>query len=210
MQNKKRFIVLVLLLCLGFFVLQSCSALQELGGVLLNLKRIQFKLGGVGRFSVAGIPFDRIASLSELTALDGMTLLAAFQRKNLPAEMTLDVLAINPNDGTGGIPATLSTLTSLESRLLIDGEPTVTGNIDRPIEIPGTGQTVSIPIRMSIDLFEFFGNRGYKPLIDLALAIGGLNRNPSLLSLDAQPRVNTPYGEIVYPGRVVIVEKEFR
>ena len=176
----------------------------------MNLKRLQFKLAGVGQFSMAGINITRISSLTDFSAADGFKLLNAFQSRSLPAEVTLEIFAINPNDGSGGSPNTVSTLTSLESRLLIDGEPTVTGNIDQPIEIPGTGQASSIPLRMSIDLFEFFGNQGYKDLIELALAIGGLNRNSSRLSLDAQPKVSTPYGNILYPGRIVIVDMEFR
>ncbi len=210
MKLKTRFIAYILFLCLGSFLFHSCAVLQEWGEALVNLKRLQFKLGAVGQFSIAGINFSRLASLSDLTAFDGLKLLSAFQNKNLPAEMTLDIRVINPNDGSGGSPKTVSTLTSLESRLLIDGNPTVYGNIDQPMEIPGTGQESTIPLRMSIDLFEFFGNRGYNSLIELALAIGGLNGSTSRLSLDAQPRVSTPYGDILYPGRIMIVDKEFR
>ena len=210
MKGPRKFIVYLLILCVFPLFFQGCAALQELGGALMNLKRLQFKLAGVGQFSMAGINITRISSLTDFSAADGFKLLNAFQSRSLPAEVTLEILAINPNDGSGGSSNTVSTLTSLESRLLIDGEPTVTGNIDQPIEIPGTGQASSIPLRMSIDLFEFFGNQGYKDLIELALAIGGLNRNSSRLSLDAQPKVSTPYGNILYPGRIVIVDKEFR
>ena len=210
MKRPRKFIVYLLILCVFPLFFQGCAALQELGGALMNLKRLQFKLAGVGQFSMAGINITRISSLTDFSVADGFKLLNAFQSRSLPAEVTLEILAINPNDGSGGSSNTVSTLTSLESRLLIDGEPTVTGNIDQPIEIPGTGQASSIPLRMSIDLFEFFGNQGYKDLIELALAIGGLNRNSSRLSLDAQPKVSTPYGNILYPGRIVIVDKEFR
>jgi hypothetical protein len=210
MKRPRKFIVYLLILCVFPLFFQGCAALQELGGALMNLKRLQFKLAGVGQFSMAGINITRISSLTDFSVADGFKLLNAFQSRSLPAEVTLEILAINPNDGSGGSPNTVSTLTSLESRLLIDGESTVTGNIDQPIEIPGTGQASSIPLRMSIDLFEFFGNQGYKDLIELALAIGGLNRNSSRLSLDAQPKVSTPYGNILYPGRIVIVDKEFR
>ncbi|MFC2166467.1 hypothetical protein ACFLQZ_00705 [Acidobacteriota bacterium] len=210
MQFKNRFIAYLCILVLGSFLFQSCAVLQELGDALVNLKRLQFKLGSVGQFSIAGINLGQIASLTDLTAVDGLKLLSAFQNRNLPAEMTLDIRVINPNDGSGGMPKTVSTLTSLESRLLIDGDPTVTGNIDQPIEIPGTGQVSTIPLRMSINLFEFFGDKGYQSLIELALSIGGLNKNSSRLSLDAQPRVSTPYGDILYPGRILIIDKEFR
>lgn len=67
-----------------------------------------------------------------------------------------------------------------------------------------------IPIRLSLDLLEFFGDKRYEDLIQLALAIGGQSRTPTRLSLDAQPTVSTPVGPMTYPGRVTIVSTEFR
>jgi len=147
---------------------------------------------------------------SHESAAEGLELVQGFHSKRLPAELTLDILVQNPNDGTGGSTKTVSTLTSLESRLLIDGKPSVYGNIDTPIEIPGTGQAATVPVRMSIDLYEFFGQQGYEEIIGLALNIGGRRGDVTRISLDAQPRVSTPYGEIVYPGRIMIISKEFR
>jgi hypothetical protein len=79
----------------------------------------------------------------------------------------------NPNDGSGGSTRTVSTLTSLESRLLVNDRPTVYGNIEKPVEIPGTGQASTVPVRISIDLYEFFGHEGDEGLMDLALSLGG-------------------------------------
>ena len=98
----------------------------------------------------------------------------------------------------------------MESRLLIDGTPTVIGNIDQAIEIPGTGRNTVIPIRMTIDLYEFFAAKGYEGLLNLALALGGAERDPARVALDAQPTVTTPLGPIVYPGRITIIDAEFR
>jgi hypothetical protein len=120
------------------------------------------------------------------------------------------VVAVNPNDGAGGTPKTASTLTSLECRLLIDGQPTVAGNIDSPVEIPGTGQESVIPMRLSLDLYEFFAGKRCRDLVALALAIGGREGSAARLSLDAQPAVSTPLGPIAYPGRLTIVSAEFR
>jgi hypothetical protein len=104
----------------------------------------------------------------------------------------------------------MMTLTSLESRLLIDGTPTVSGDIDSPIEIPGTGQATTVPLRMSIDLYEFFGQQGYEKILGPALDIGGKQKNVARIALDAQPRVSTEYGEVIYPGRITIMSKAFR
>ena len=210
MAIKKRPFILPLLVIFIFIWFPSCATLQQIGDALMNLKRLQFKLGGVNNFLLAGVRISQFSSLSDFSPSDGFKLLNAFRNNSLPAEIVLEVLALNPNDGTGGSSQTVTTLSSLESRLLIDGEPTVTGNIDQPIQIPGTGQAASIPIRMTLDLFNFFGNKGYEDIIGLALAIGGKQGSTSRLALDALPRVSTPYGEIEYPGRIKIVDKEFR
>lgn len=210
MKTSKKIIILVLMFGFGAMTFQSCETLQQLSDALLNLSRLQFKLGGVSNFSLAGINLSSVSSLSDFSLKDGVKLLGAFRRKVLLSEFVIEVLSINPNDGTGGTQKTISTLTSLESRLLIDGKPTVIGNIDSPLKIPGVGQATSIPIRISMDLYEFFGNKGYEGLIQLALAIGGKQGSSSRISLDAQPRVSTPYGDILYPERIKIVDKEFR
>ena len=57
---------------------------------------------------------------------------------------------------------------------------------------------------------EFFGEKGYNDLLNLALALGGAKSDISRLAIDAQPRVSTPLGEITYPGRITVVSKEYR
>jgi hypothetical protein len=188
----------------------SCSVLEDMAAAVTNLQRLKFKLGDVRGFQVAGIALAGKSRIADFSVTDGLKLLDAFRSKTLRADFVLDVLAVNPNDGTGGSPKTVATLAGLESRLLIDGTPTVSGDIESPLEIPGTGEESVIPIRLSLDLLEFFGNRKYEDLLNLVLALGGANRDPARITLDAQPRVQTGYGPIAYPGRITIVDREFR
>jgi hypothetical protein len=187
----------------------GCETLNQLTRSLMSLRRLQFKLGGIHDFSLLGINLSGKSARTDFSAAEGLLIVQGFRSRRLPVELTLDILVQNPNDGTGGATKTVSTLTSLESRLLIDGKPTVDGNIDKPIEIPGTGQAATVPVRMSIDLYEFFGQQGYEEIIGLALDLGGNRSDMTRISLDAQPRVSTPYGEIVYPGRITIISNEF-
>jgi hypothetical protein len=194
----------------GLLLLEGCSALDDMAAVLANLQRLKFRLSGVRDFRLLGIDLGGKARIADFGALDAVRLVQSYTSRKLPVEFVVDVLAINPNDGTGGTRKTASTLTGLECRLLIDGQPTVVGNIDQPIEIPGTGQESVIPLRLSLDLLEFFAARPYEDILQLALAIGGRNRTPARIALDAQPTVSTPMGPITYPGRVTIVSTEFR
>ncbi len=188
----------------------GCATLADLAGTMSNLQRLKFKVAGVSGFTVAEIGITQKQRLSDFSLLDGIRLLAAYQGEKLPASFTLNVEAVNPNDGTGGAPQTASTLTSFAWRLLIDGKQTVAGDISRPIEIPGTGQASVIPLKIELDLVAFFKDKGYEDLLNLALALGGMKSDITRLALDAQPRVTTPLGEIAYPGRITVVSKEYR
>lgn len=194
----------------GVLALSSCAALDQMTAALGNLQRLKFRLSGVHDFRLLGIDLAGKARIGDFSALDAAKLVQAYASEKLPVEFVVDVLAVNPNDGTGGTRQTVSTLAGLECRLLIDGQPTVTGNIDRPVEIPGTGQESVVPIRLSLDLLEFFEGKRYEDVLGLALAIGGRNGSPARIALDAQPTVSTPLGPITYPGRVTIVSAEFR
>ena len=209
MDKRARIAVAVLALT-GVLALSSCAALDQMASALANLQRLKFKLSGVRDFRLMGIDLGGKARITDFNALDAVKLVQSYQSRRLPVDFVVDVLAVNPNDGTGGTRQTTSTLTGLECRLLIDGQPTVVGNIDQPIEIQGTGQESVIPLRLSLDLLEFFAGKQYDDILNLALAIGGKNRTPARIALDAQPTVSTPVGPITYPGRITIVNTEFR
>lgn len=201
---------IILLALAGILHFQSCATLDQMASVIASLQRLRFKLSGVRDFRLLGLDISGKSKLSEFSAMDALRMVESYRSKKLPVDFAVDVLAVNPNDGTGGTRRTTSTLTGLECRLLIDSKPTVTGNIEGPVEIPGTGQESVIPIRISLDLLEFFGDKRYEDLLQLALAIGGRSRSPSRLSLDAQPTVSTPIGPMTYPGRITIISAEFR
>jgi len=210
MPARLKKFVLPAIFAMALGVLQSCETLQQMAAGLSNLGRLKFRVAEVRDFTLVGINLGGVSTLSDFGIQDGFRLGQAFATKRLPAEFVVNIEAVNPNDGTGGSSQTVATLTSLESRLLIDNVPTVTGNIDRPFEIPGTGQASIIPIRMTIDLYEFFGNKGYDGLLNIALALGGMRRDAARIALDAQPRISTPLGPITYPGRLTIISHEFR
>jgi hypothetical protein len=185
----------------------SCNAVQELQKALTNLSRCKFKLANVADFQIAGIP---VAGKSDFTISDGLTLAGAFARNQLPATFTINVAALNPNDGTGGSPKSTATLTSFAWTLLIDNATTITGDIASPITIPGTGQQSVIPLRMNLDLFTFFRDKGYDHIVNLALALGGAHGTPARLTLRARPTISTDFGPITYPNDIDIIDREFR
>ena len=192
------------------FLFTSCAALKDIQKAMTNLSRCKFKLESVDRFALSGISLSDKKAVSDFSLTDGARLAASFARNEFPASFTLNVAAINPNDGTGGTPQASATLTSFAWTLILDNTLTINGDITDPITIPGTGQKSIIPLQMNLDLAKFFKDRGYDAVVNLALALGGANSSPSRITLRATPRIKTQFGEITYPGAIDIIDKEYK
>lgn len=186
--------------------LQSCPSILN---ALNNLQRLQFKLANVSNFRIAGIQIDNKSKLSDFSISDGLALSRAVATNKFPATFTINVAAVNPNDGKGTAPQRTATLSSLDFQLIIDDMPTIKGDISQPLDIPGNGQATMVPINVSMDLYDYFGNKGYEGLVNLALVLGGAQGSTSHIKLDAKPTVSTVIGNIAYPGRITIVDKQF-
>lgn len=202
---KKRIEILIILS--SFILMQfGCSGVKE---TIENVQRLQFKLGSVDRFNLAGVKLNNVGSIRDINILDGALLIAAFAQGKVPATFTVNLIAKNPTS-PGGSKNSSTLLKALDWRLLIDNKELLTGAITTPIEVPGVGQQTIIPIPISLDLFQFFGNGGYESLINLALAIGGKTGNSSRLTLKVKPTINTFLGDFTYPSEINVVDKEFR
>ncbi len=197
---KKTFLLIVTFALL----VNSCSVYHT----LTNVQRLQFKLGSVNGFNIAGVNISNIASIKDISALDILKLTNSFASGKLPANFTLNLLTKNPNDGTGGTTQTTAIIKNLDWRLLIDNNETINGAIQN-VEVPGIGQETVIPVQISLDLLQFF-NKSYDDLINLAFAIGGKNGSAARLTLKVKPTVETFLGPITYPGEINVIDREFR
>lgn len=187
------------------FMLASCSVYET----FVNLSRLQFKLDKVVNFELNGVDLSNKRDISDFSPQEILNISIMFSSGKFPVSFVLNVDAKNPNDGTGGYKSTNATIQSFPWRLLIDDKETVSGNISQPISVPGTGEVTTIPIKIEMDLIEFFQSQGYKSLINFALTLGGENGSTSKLTIYADPVVNTPLGNISYPGELKIVDYTF-
>jgi hypothetical protein len=200
----KRFFSITILLALAISGIQ-CSVYET----MTNLSRLQFKVGNVNGFQINGVSISNKSKIADFNALDLINLSSAFAQGTLPASFILNVDAKNPNDGTGGYKKSDATLQNFKWRLFLDDKETISGDIDKPLVVPGTGEATTIPLRINIDLMKFFKERGYENIINLALALGGNQSSSSKISLYATPTVSSPFGNITYPGEIKLVDTEF-
>ena len=187
------------------FLFSSCSVFN----VLKNISQLKYKLGTIGNFQLNGITITNKSKLSDFGPTDLLKITGAVANKKLPVTFILNVEAFNPNQREGLNSASVS-LTNFPWRLIIDDKETISGNISVPVTVPGGNQTTIIPLQMGLDLFSFFGDRGYERLINLALKLGGQGGSSTDVKLVAQPTISTEYGKLTYPGELTIISKEFR
>jgi hypothetical protein len=100
-------------------------------------------------------------------------------------------------------------VTDFPWRLLLSGHETISGNIGAPVGVPAGGTTAIMPLQVTVDLKEFFEDKGYNDLLNLALALSGQG-GVSQVQLKATPTMSTPIGSLKYPGELTIVNTEFR
>ncbi|MFZ2866036.1 MAG: hypothetical protein WA440_14885 [Ignavibacteriaceae bacterium] len=198
----KKYFSIVIVLAL---VISGCSVYKT----LTNLSRLQFKVGQVDGFEINGISISGKSKLSDFNPLDLINLSSAFAKGTLPASFVLNVEAKNPNDGTGGYQKSDATLQNFKWRLFLDDKETVSGELDKPVTVPGTGNVTTIPLRINLDLVKFFEDRGYESIVNLALALGGVKGSSSKVTLYATPTVSSAFGNITYPGELKLVDTQF-
>ncbi|GIK20980.1 MAG: hypothetical protein HND40_09270 [Ignavibacteriota bacterium] len=198
----KKYFSIVIVLAL---VISGCSVYKT----LTNLSRLQFKVGQVDGFEINGISISGKSKLSDFNPLDLINLSSAFAKGTLPASFVLNVEAKNPNDGTGGYQKSDATLQNFKWRLFLDDKETVSGELDKPVTVPGTGNITTIPLRINLDLVKFFEDRGYESIVNLALALGGVKGSSSKVTLYATPTVSSAFGNITYPGELKLVDTQF-
>jgi len=203
MKNVKIYSI-VAFFFLAFFV-SGCAILKTLE----NVKRLKFRQNGITNIQLDGISLKGKNRIEDFSALEGLKFVQAFSNKKMPVKFVINIDVENPNNGKGGYPRTDLTLNSFPWRLIIDGNEIVTGNIEKPVFVPGVGETTAFPIAVEIDLYHFFGSNGYKEVIDLALRLAGSSGKPVDVKLVAHPVIGTPLGDLSYPGEITVVQKEF-
>ncbi len=200
------FVGLLLVLAVGS---EGCSSLSALGA-LTDIQHLQFKLGDVNNYRVDNIDISRLSEPSQIPPLDLARLGTSIARKSLPVSFRLNVLAKNPNDGAGRTQPTPLYLNRMEWTLVINDRTTITGVVNKELEIPGNGQTTTIPLDIQLDLFKFFNDKGLNDLLDLAFAMGGAKGSSANLQLLAKVAVRiSGVGVIEYPNQLTIVNHSF-
>ncbi|NIP60428.1 MAG: hypothetical protein GWM92_18770 [Gemmatimonadetes bacterium] len=184
--------ILALVLVLsGSVIPSSCATLRE----VTALRRVEFSLAGISGGTLAGVSIEDVRNAEAVGPLNMARFAAAVSRGELPLEAVLEVRATNPPDNAR------ARLVGLDWALFLDHRETLRGALADEYLLP-PGEPVMVPVRVEVDLIEFFGDQ-LEEVLDLALAVAGAGE-PQRVRLEATPTVQTPVGPIRYPEPVRI------
>jgi hypothetical protein len=194
-MNPLRRLLLISTMFASLF-LSACATLNP----AYDLSKVKFRLDHISAVSVAGIDLMDIGSLNELNVFQMARATLAVSRENLPLDLTLHLKSENPLANK-----IAATLTRIDWTLILDDRETISGILEENVTL-AAGEMQDIPLRLSLNMFEFFNERNSMDLLDLALAFasqdGGI---PPGVALKIRPTIDTPFGPITY-GKSFIVE----
>ena len=180
-------------------VVAGCSTLQQLAA----LRQVGFALAGVQGGRLAGIDIAKIVSGTRLSVLDYGKLTVALARQDVPLDFLVNVEALNPAENK-----VTAKMIRMGWALYLNEKETINGVVDTAV-VMEPGKPVIIPMRMRVNLVQFF-NGPAQDLVDLAVAVAGLNPDPTKISIKASPTIETPLGPLAYPNPITIVSRTIR
>jgi hypothetical protein len=187
-------------LTISLTLIFGCTTTIELTRKVLSP---QFKIQSLNNFKIAGINLTDKKSVYELTNNEQSKLSEAIAARKLPSSFTLNILAKNPNDGSGGTKKMFATLTGFNWRLLINEKETVRGALKEEIEIES--DTI-IPLKINLDLNKYFSELSDYSMTSFVFSI---KNNLGEIGLKVKPVMETELGPLV-TDEIIIVSKEFR
>ena len=204
----KRQYLITMIFVMSFGMFQGCSLLKDLS----SMRNVEFRIGSISSVNIGGVSVLNKKKMTDFSVGETISIASKVASKSLPLSLTVHLEARNPNEGSDNAVTnnSIATLQSLEWRLLIDDVPTIEGVVNGPISIPAGGSTITIPISTELELFSFFEERGYAGMAKLAFVLANPGESTVSVKLDAKPMIKTFLGMMSYPGRITIIEKDFK
>lgn len=184
----------------GSILLSSCDLMSQMATQVVsvaNLANCDFSLKNVSNVSVAGVNVKNLTQ-GNLSATDVVKLVAAYQSKQVPLNLDVNVDVANPT-------TTQASMTALDWILAIDGTDMANGVSSKNYTIkPSTTTTVPLPV--STDLGQLFSQKGLDALKTFASSFtsDGIS---SKVGLRVRPSLSVGTQQVPFPNYIKLEKK---
>ena len=194
-----------LLIIPALFLLVTGCGLTD----ILTFANANFRVENTTEFAICGVDVSELGSLSVPQIA---TVFGYWVQGECPMDFNLGLGIQNPNIGSSGLPKIQITLTSLDYDVFMDTiegveEDTVQvaqGLFTGAFGIGDEGEIAVLSLGTSFDGFQVLGLLGWEGIIDLALAVGGIEGDLrdedhlGRLQMFMVPTIDTPLGDMTW------------
>ncbi len=184
----------------GSILLSSCDIVNQLTSQfssVANLANCEFALKNVSNVSVAGVNVKNLTQ-GNLSATDVVKLVAAYQSKQVPLNLDVNVNVKNPTK-------TEAAMTALDWILSVDGTDMANGVNKKSYTIkPSTTTTVPLPV--STDLGQLFSKKGVDALKNFASSFSS-DGTSSKVGLRVKPSLSVGSTQVPFPNYIKLEKK---
>ena len=157
-----------------------------------NIASCDFRISSVENIQVAGIAFEQINSVSDLSMGDVAVILAGLTSPVFPLSLQINLEARNPNAREAG-------LNRMEWILFIDDIQMTSGLLDKPFTIPPLSAS-TIPVEVGLDLKQVLSGKPANALLNFCMNLAGVGNKPTRFKIKLKPTVIIGGVALTYPG----------
>lgn len=192
---------IVLVAFLGMSILlSSCDSLTQVANQfasVANLANCDFSLKNVSNVSVAGVNVKNLTQ-GNLSASDVLKLVAAYQSKQVPLAMDVNVNIANPT-------TTQASMTALDWILAIDGTDFANGVNTKSYTIKPSA-TTTVPLGVNTDLANLFSSKSVDALKNFASSFSNEGIS-SKVGLRVKPSMTVGTVQVPFPNYIKLEKK---
>ena len=184
----------------GSILLSSCDVLTQVADQFVsvaNLVNCDFSLKNVTNVNVAGVNVKNLTQ-GNLTATDVVKLVAAYQSKQVPLTMDVNVDINNPT-------TTKAAMTALDWILSIDNADMATGVNSKSYTIKPSA-TTTVPLNVNAELADLFSKKGLDALKTFASSFSNEGIS-SKVGLRVKPSISVGTAQVPFPDYIKLEKK---
>jgi len=179
-KQNRPFAAIFLFFLVSISVLSGCKEIQKAVTQTQALTNCEYKIANVSNTALAGVPFQNVKSLRDLNLMNAAALGSAYLNKNMPLSFNLNVAIKNPS-------AQEAAFSGMDWILLIDGKEYLNGAVNQRLSISPNGGSASLPMNISLNLFQVLSGKSKDNIINFASALSGADGTSSRITMKIRP-----------------------
>jgi hypothetical protein len=180
LKQVRSFTAIFLLSFVSVTLFSGCKELQKAVSQTQALSNCQYKIANVSNITLAGVPFQNVKGLKDISLMNAAALGSAYINKNMPLNFNLNVAIKNPG-------AQEAAFSGMDWVLLIDGAEYLNGVVNQRISIAPSGGTASLPMSINLNLLKVLSGKSKDNIINFASALSGADGTSSRITMKIKP-----------------------